>query len=105
MSVLINSIATVTINVVNSDFFNNRATEFGGGAYVTFHTTTNHVITFRSCDFEENVSETHAGGMEIGFTENGNETVSNRVLVQDCVFGSNRAEYGGAVYVFFLIGI
>ena len=101
---LVDSVTMVTVEVVNCLFVANHATEFGGGAYVTFHTTAKHLITFRSCDFEDNVSENHAGGLEIEFSENGNGPDSNSVVVKSCMFHGNRAVYGGAVYIFHIIG-
>lgn len=65
----------------------------------------NHIITFQSCDFIDNLSGNHAGGLEIGFGQNGNEHYSNEVIVRDCLFLGNQAVYGGAVYIFYIMGI
>ena len=104
LAILVNSVTKVTVDVINCSFFGNEATEFGGGAYVLLPTTSSHLITFQSCDFEENWSETHAGGLGIGISGNGNGTESNSVTVRDCLFHDNSAPYGGGVYVFFLTG-
>lgn len=92
----------VTINVTNCDFLNNFATSSGGGVYTILDGLSNHIITFQSCDFVNNLSGDHAGGLEIEFGQNGNEDFSNRVVAHDCQFLGNEAEYGGAVYVFYI---
>ena len=69
-----------------------------GGVYTFLDGPANHIITFQSCDFIENWSGSHAGGMEIEFWENENELSAKRVEVQDCVFHGNHVVYGG-VYV------
>ena len=102
LSTVINSVTTVTITVTNCTFQSNLASQFGGGVYTILDGLSNHIITFQSCDFIENESDNHAGGMEIGFSRNGNETYSNRVLIYDSNFVGNKAIYGGGVYFFYI---
>ena len=92
----------VTINVTDCLFQSNFATLYGGGAYALLSELSNHIITFQSCDFIDNESGDHAGGLEIEFGQNGNEEFSNHVAVLDCKFMGNQAQYGGAVYVFYV---
>ena len=102
---LVNSVTMVTVTITNCDFFHNYASSFGGGAYITLSGLSCHLITFQSCDFVENLSGSHAGGLGIGFQQSGNEELSNRVIVRACLFLGNEAQYGGAVYVFYVMGI
>jgi hypothetical protein len=102
LSLLINSITMVTMNVTYCNFINDFASSFGGGVYTILDGLSNHIITFQSCDFVDNLSGRHAGALQIGFGQNGNEDFSNRVVARDCRFLGNQAEYGGAVYVFYI---
>ena len=92
----------VTINIHNCKFQANHASEFGGGAYTILDGVSNHVISFDSSTFIDDLSENHAGGLEIGFSRNGNESHSNRVLVCDSCFIGNQAVYGGGMYFFYI---
>ncbi|CAI8032386.1 hypothetical protein GBAR_LOCUS18317 [Geodia barretti] len=88
-------------------FSNNFATEFGGGAFTelcTLSSSSNHLITFQTCVFDENGSETHAGGLGIEISGNGNGTESSGVVIRDCVFRGNTAECGGGSYLLFTTG-
>ena len=107
MAVIVDSVATVTVDVINCSFFNNFATEFGGGAFTelcTLSSSSNHLITFQTCVFDENGSETHAGGLGIEISGNGNGTESSGVIIRDCVFRGNTAECGGGSYLLFTTG-
>ena len=74
---------------------------FGGGAYISF---SNHLITFQSCDFIDNWSQTHSGGLHIDVVQMKNYSTDGTLEVTDCFFHQNTAQYGGAAYILFSIG-
>ena len=100
MAVLVNGITPVDVKIEGCLFRGNYARQFGAGVFTLLSGLSNHTITVNRSQFQNNVTPGTAGGLEIGFLEGGTSESTNQVLVYDCEFVGNQAQYGGAAYFF-----
>lgn len=96
MAVLVNGITPVDVEIEGCLFLGNYAHQYGAGVFTLLNGISNHTITVSRSKFRNNVTPGTAGGLEIGVLEGG----THQVLVYDCEFVGNRAQYGGGAYLF-----
>lgn len=92
-----------SLEFVDCDFVGNRTVDLGGGldtegtVYISASPADDSSISFTGCRFIDNriccAFEENNSGVGGGLRVTG-----RRVTLQDCVFDSNRAAYGGSVY-------
>ena len=97
LSLLFQSSTPVMAEIRDCRFINNVAEGYGGAVYILFKSKSSHTVNFISSRFIDNLADLTGGA--IGIAHVSSSTVEDsRVNVQDCVFDSNDASYGGAVY-------
>ena len=95
------SIRSVSIWAIDSEFIDNYAFSFGGGMYVALYGDKNqHNMTLQGCRFINNRSNLGAGGMLIVFLSNGDRRNPMTARFSNCYFARNYAETGGGMYIF-----
>ena len=85
-----------TIDILNSNFYQNYAEVDGGGLYISYSDSSDsNTFRFRDLVFDSNLVDKAAGG---AISINSfNFTFSNRFLIEDCQFVNNNGSAGGAV--------
>lgn len=97
LSLLFYSSTPVVAEIRDCWFIDNVAEGYGGAVYILFKSRSSHTVSFISTQFRDNTADLLGGAIGIAHVESGPETDS-RVNMRDCVFDSNDAAYGGAVY-------
>ena len=97
LSLLFNSNTPVTAEIKNCQFISNIAEGYGGAVYILFKSKSSHRVNFISSQFRDNEADLSGGAIGIAHVRSSSE-IDSRVNMVDCVFDSNEASYGGAVY-------
>ena len=95
---------SVRIDAEDDSFLNNRALAGGGADIVTFRHANASTIMFQGCNFTNNAFDvesqrTFGGGLDaitdLWYMDHIGQNIS--IIVSDCLFQSNSAQFGGAV--------
>ena len=90
----------VTAVITNSKFFNNFASDFGGGLYVVLSgESIQHKITVENCQFINNNGMFGAGGIHFGLFSNAHRNFPTTVKLQNCYYRGNQGGHGGAISI------
>ena len=90
----------VTAVITNSKFFNNFASDFGGGLYVVLSgESIQHKITVENCQFINNSGIFGAGGIHFGLFSNAHRNFPTTVKLQNCYYRGNQGGHGGAISI------
>lgn len=88
----------VAIVVERCMFVDNKAQDSGGGVYINLSGVSGSFanMTFRETEFSGNYAR-HGGGLEVTFDTTKSVLLPSYLVVQDCNFNGNTAQYGGAM--------
>ena len=82
-------------------FGQNYAESYGGGLYFGIRQASNRTVDVKRSRFYNNIAGSGGGGINIGYSTILEIPV---LVVSDCIFVSNRANFGGGAYTFPLLG-
>ena len=91
----------VTVKISDNNFVNNYARSFGGAVFLVYfgNGTQNHNILQRNT-FVDNFAVLGGGALLSTFFSNGVAGKPHSALITDCTFIGNRAQSGGAWFVY-----
>ena len=88
----------ITAIITNCTFDSNYALAFGGGIYINLNgKNTHHNISVIGCMFSNNFSSRFGGGLLAEFLLANNKIEPSQLMVNNCSFINNQAQYGGGV--------
>ena len=103
MAIFIGEESNVAALVEDCYFEQNYARSYGGGLYFILRQVSNQTIDVRRSEFYNNTAGSGGGGLNVGYPAN-IDTIPS-LIVSDCIFVGNRADFGGGSYIFPLSGI
>ena len=105
LAVFIGEGSNIDALVEDCYFGQNYAESYGGGLYFSIFTirqSTNRTIDIKRSRFYNNIAGSGGAGLNVGYSTTFAGTVPV-LVVSDCVFVGNRANYGGGAYIFPLL--
>ena len=94
----------VTIHVDGCTFQDNYAQSYGGGLYFVYSgRNSQYTGTVSNCEFIRNTGDLGGGGISIALGSSGLVGAPHILNIRDCLFKTNRGNYGGGLLLGFLV--
>ena len=101
-AMLLKTMTIYGVSVIKySTFTNNGINDLAqhrGGIYVDLSLANNNLVTFKNCTIKSNSATRVGGGMDVSLH---NESSFNSIVIEDCNFTNNSADWGGGLFVQF----